>query len=134
MTQLVSAATAFDVGLMALPGHSAHNRFALPNKIFEYMMAGLALCVSDLTSMRGVAETSKAGVLIADVTPLEIAAAINGLTRERVDAYKRAALAAAQTYNWETEGARLLAALARLARSTDPYAARKQAAGASSTV
>ena len=51
MTALVREASAYDVGLFALPGNSRHNEFALPNKFFEYVMAGLALCVSDLPEM-----------------------------------------------------------------------------------
>jgi glycosyltransferase involved in cell wall biosynthesis len=116
MTQLVSAAAPFDIGLMALPGHSAHNRFALPNKIFEYMMAGLALCVSDLTSMRAVVAETGAGLTIAEVTPQAIARAVNSFDRNKVDAYRRAALSAAERYSWNEEGARLLTALELVAR------------------
>lgn len=108
MTDLVREAAAFDVGLFALPGHSAHNRFALPNKIFEYMMAGLALCISDLPAMTDVVRKSGAGVPFPGTAPAAIAAAINGLTPARIDTYKRAALEAAKTYNWDVEGARFM--------------------------
>ncbi|HWA21451.1 MAG TPA: glycosyltransferase [Caulobacterales bacterium] len=123
MTQLVSAAAIFDIGLMALPGHSAHNRFALPNKVFEYMMAGLALCVSDLPSMRSVVEGAGAGVLIPDVSAETISQTINSLTRGAIDGYKQAALRAANTYNWEQEGRRLLRALTRLTTQGAPAGA-----------
>jgi hypothetical protein len=51
MTALVREAAEFDLGFFALPKSSRHNEFALPNKFFEYVMAGLALCVSDLPEM-----------------------------------------------------------------------------------
>jgi|CXWL01.1.fsa_nt_gi glycosyltransferase involved in cell wall biosynthesis len=120
MTELVREASSFDIGLMALPGHSAHNRFALPNKIFEYMMAGLALCVSDLPSMAEVVSETGAGVTFASVTPASIAAALNNLTRDQIDAHKRAASAAAEIYNWDREGARFAALLDTLRSSANP--------------
>jgi hypothetical protein len=51
MTALVHEAAAYDIGFFALPGSSRHNEFALPNKFFEYIMAGLALCLTDLPEM-----------------------------------------------------------------------------------
>jgi glycosyltransferase involved in cell wall biosynthesis len=114
MTELVREAAAFDVGFFALPGHSRHNEFALPNKFFEYLMAGLALCVSDLPEMAWLVSERQLGVLIGSVTPASIAAAINGLDRERIDAYKRNALAAASELCWELESKRLVSAYAEL--------------------
>lgn len=114
MTDLVRDAAAFDVGLMALPGHSPHNRFALPNKIFEYMMAGLAICVSDLPAMTDIARSTGAGVTVPQLTPEAIARTLNSLTAEQIDAHKRAALKAAETYNWEREGGRFMALLETL--------------------
>ena len=51
MTELVRAAKDFDVGFFALPGSSRHNELALPNKFFEYVTAGLAVCISELPEM-----------------------------------------------------------------------------------
>jgi glycosyltransferase involved in cell wall biosynthesis len=110
MTELVRAAAPFDVGLFALPGHSRQNRHALPNKLFEYLMAGLALCISDLPEMAAILRHWRAGELIPAVTPEAIAAAVNRLTRPAIDACKRNALAAARELNWEREGQRFLEA------------------------
>ena len=65
MTALVREAALFDIGLFALPGHSRHNEFALPNKFFEYLMAGLALCTTDLPEMASVISKYDMGVTIA---------------------------------------------------------------------
>lgn len=105
MTELVEAARAFDIGLMALPGHSAHTRFALPNKLFEYMMAGLALGVTRLEEMTALLDDTGAGFSIGDGSPAAITAAINGLSREAIDRMRSAALAAARRYNWDAEAA-----------------------------
>lgn len=104
MTALVAEATRFDVGLFAIRDDSLQNRYVLPNKFFEYTMAGLALCVSDLPEMRRLIEQHQMGVLIDRVEPEVIARAINGLDRYGIDACKQRALAAAKVLCWETEG------------------------------
>ncbi len=101
MTDLVREASRFDVGLFALPGHSRHNRFALPNKLFEYIMAGLAVCVSDLPEMARIVREYDVGALIGAVEPGSIAAAVNGLDRARIDHCKQRALYAARQLNGE---------------------------------
>lgn len=104
MTDLVTEASRFDVGLFAIRDHSLQNRYVLPNKFFEYTMAGLALCVSDLPEMRRIIEQYAMGVLIERVEPEAIARAINGLDRASVDMCKQRALAAAKELCWENEG------------------------------
>jgi glycosyltransferase involved in cell wall biosynthesis len=108
MTGLVAEARAFDVGLFAIKGHSKQNEFVLPNKFFEYAMAGLALCVSDLPEMRLLLETHRMGQLIGAVSPQAIAAAINALDRQSIDAFKANALAAARELCWERESETLI--------------------------
>jgi glycosyltransferase involved in cell wall biosynthesis len=110
MTELVREANDFDIGLFALPGHSRHNEFALPNKFFEYAMAGLALCVSDLPEMARLVKQYRLGVLMPKLAPAAIAQAINGLDRERIDFYKQNALAAARELCWERESERMVTA------------------------
>ena len=85
MTDLVAAARAFDIGLMALPGHSAHTRHALPNKLFEYMMAGLAIGVTDLEEMTALLSDTGAGFSLGDGCPQAITAALNALNRADID-------------------------------------------------
>ncbi|HVH77433.1 MAG TPA: glycosyltransferase [Stellaceae bacterium] len=110
MTELVRAAMPFDIGFFALPGHSHHNKFALPNKFFEYVMAGLALCVSDLPEMAELVRRYGLGVLIPDLDPAAIADTINALGRDQIDAFKRNSLRAARELCWEEESERLLQA------------------------
>jgi glycosyltransferase involved in cell wall biosynthesis len=103
MTELVAAARDFDVGLFVIRGHSLQNEFVLPNKFFEYAMAGLALCVSDLPEMRRLIMSHSMGVLINVVKPAAIAATINGMDLAMIDAYKVSALKAARELCWERE-------------------------------
>ncbi|MCV9937004.1 glycosyltransferase family 4 protein [Boseaceae bacterium BT-24-1] len=108
MTELVAGAEAFDVGLFVIKAHSLQNQFVLPNKFFEYAMAGLALCVSDLPEMRRLIDRFPMGSLVGTVEPGAIAAAINSLDRATIDRCKAAALAAARELCWEREAQTLV--------------------------
>ncbi|WP_207000475.1 glycosyltransferase [Trinickia mobilis] len=109
MIDLVAKAREFDVGFFALKGHSLQNEFVLPNKFFEYTMAGLALCVSDLREMTQLCHQYKHGVVFEGLEKETIASAVNGLTREVIDRMKRAAIAAAPQLCWGNESDRMLA-------------------------
>lgn len=113
MIELVRAATDHDIGLFALPSHSLQNVYVLPNKLFEYIMAGLALCVSDLPEMARIMREWRVGELIPALSADAIAASINRLDRSTIDMYKRNSLAAARQLNWENEGLQLLHACQR---------------------
>ncbi len=101
MIDLVEAASHFDIGVMILPGHSDHNRFALPNKIFEYMAAGLAVLVNDLPEMGAVIRSTQAGLIVGSTKPAAIAALIDQITPSNLDTMKRNALEAARYFNAE---------------------------------
>jgi glycosyltransferase involved in cell wall biosynthesis len=116
MTALVQEAAEFDIGFFALPGHSRHNEFALPNKIFEYIMAGLCLCTTELPEIAGLIREYDLGVTIPTPDPAAIAVAINSLDRDRIDDYKRNALIAARELCWERESEKLLASYAACLR------------------
>jgi glycosyltransferase involved in cell wall biosynthesis len=119
LVDLVRRASEHDVGLFALPSHSLQNVHVLPNKFFEYMMAGLALCVSDLPEMASILKRHSLGVLIETVAPEAIAVAINQMNRVAIDTYKRNALTAAQEFNWENEGQLLVKACDRAVVTAD---------------
>lgn len=118
MTALVDEAAAFDIGFFALPGHSRHNEFALPNKIFEYVMAGLCLCTTDLPEIAALIREYELGVTVPTLNEAAIAAAINGLDRQRIDYHKRNALIAARELCWERESERLIGAYGALLKRT----------------
>jgi glycosyltransferase involved in cell wall biosynthesis len=120
MTELVREASSFDIGYFALPDHSGHNRFVLPNKFFEYAMAGLALCVSDLPEMTRLIEQYQMGVTLASLAPADIADAINRLNLDSLSYFRSKALAAANELCWEQESERLVAAYARALDPANP--------------
>lgn len=114
--ELIAAAGRSDVGIHPIPGVTPQTRLCLPNKFFEYAMAGLALCVSDVPEMAALTREHQLGVLIPEPTPDAVAAAVSGLERNQVDGFKQAALRAATVLNWEAESELLVGAFADLHR------------------
>jgi glycosyltransferase involved in cell wall biosynthesis len=115
LTELVERAAEADIGIMALPPTSRQNVHALPNKIFEYAMAGLALCVTDLPDMSRPVREFGLGRTIPAVTPQAIAQAINGFDRATLGTCQARAREAARTLNWETESRALVDCIVTLA-------------------
>lgn len=113
---VVARAAQADIGLCLLPDSSRHNRFALPNKLFEYLMAGLAVITSPVPDMAEIVRRYECG-LLAPVEPEAIAGAINGLDRPAIDRMKRGALAAAGDLNWAKERETLIALYDKLPRN-----------------
>ncbi len=108
MIELVASAREFDIGFFALKGHSLQNHYVLPNKFFEYTMAGLALCVSDLSEMTRLCRQYGHGVVFKGLDPQDIADTVNGLTRDVIDAMKRKAVLASKDLCWDNEAERML--------------------------
>lgn len=111
--QLISTAAQADIGIFLLSNSTTHARFAMPNKIFEYVQAGLMVISSDLPEIRRMIEAAACGVLLSSDTPQVIAACLASLDPAQIDAHKRAALARARDLNFETEGTKLLALVSK---------------------
>jgi hypothetical protein len=112
---LIRLANEADIGIHPLIAVSNQTRYALPNKLFEYVMASCALCVSDTPEMSGLVAKYGLGRLIAAPTPAAIADAVNGFTPESVQNFKLRASAAAKELCWEHERSILLTAYEEIA-------------------
>jgi glycosyltransferase involved in cell wall biosynthesis len=107
---LIRLAGAADVGYLALPGTTEHYEFALPNKLFEYLMAGLPVLATPRSEIRKVVEHRGIGV-ISELAPHALATTLNNLTDDQLLGMRRAALEASRTLNWETEQRKLVTAI-----------------------
>lgn len=109
------AAASADLGVFLVPLDTPQRRLSLPNKVFEYVAAGLGLLVSAGTDLRALAETHGLGVVVEDPRPQGIAAAVNALDPRAVERFRAAARRAAATLCWEEERHVFEAAQDRLA-------------------
>jgi glycosyltransferase involved in cell wall biosynthesis len=109
--QLPEATASADVGIILLADLNKNQRYAMPNKLFEYMMAGLPFIANDLPEISRVAEQTGAGLTIGRITPAAIAGGVQKVLGDpdRHQRMRTAGLSAARTeYNWAQQAKTLL--------------------------
>ena len=104
MHELVAAANGYDIGLYLLSPVSFNQRHALPNKIFEFIQARLAVAVGPSPEMARVVREHGVGVVADEFTPEAMAAALRGLEGAQVAAFKARSHAAADVLCAENNG------------------------------
>lgn len=113
----VDEASAHDVGIALYEPSNLNNRLASPNKLFDYMAAGLAVVAGGSPIIGTVLDETGAGTLVDDSDPdaaldmvLELAGDLS-----RLSAFKRAALDGVDRFLWENQVAPLVSAVEALA-------------------
>jgi glycosyltransferase involved in cell wall biosynthesis len=85
---------------------------AQPNKMFEYMSAGIPVIASNFPLWKDIIEKNECGLCIDPLNPQEIKEAIEFVT-SNMDEAKRMGMNARRVieekYNWDIEGSKLLA-------------------------
>lgn len=89
------------VGVSLLEDTCENHRLALPNKVFEYIEAGVPVVVSDLPELRGLVEREECGQIAPSGRPAEVAGAIRAVVGGRT-------AMPPDTGSWEEESSRLL--------------------------
>lgn len=87
---IVAATTTYDVGLFLLEPANFNYRHALPNKLFEFVQARLAVAVGPSPDMAAFVREYGVGVVADDFTAAAMARALAGLTRAQVEEFRRA--------------------------------------------
>lgn len=110
--ELLEWTSSADLGLIVYsPGHSLNVQMCLPNKLFEYLMVGLPVLVSQLDAVSELVNTYDVGQVVPSLEPEEIGAAINAMIADR-DACARmrqnALMASQNDLCWEKESQALV--------------------------
>lgn len=94
-----------DIGVSFDKNESLNHYFSLPNKIFEYIHAGIPLLVSNLPERKKIVEQYQVGWVIEDLTPDNIAQTLKTITQNPkiLQIYKENCLKAREILNWEHE-------------------------------
>ena len=93
-----------DVGVSLDKPLHLNYAYSLPNKLFDYIHAGLPVLVSDLPELRRVVDSYKIGMVVRRVEPKEIALSLKQMFDSgRLESWRKNALMAAQELNWQNE-------------------------------
>ena len=111
LDRLLAFTAEADVGVSLLQDTCENHRLALPNKVFEYVAAGVPVVVSDLPELRRLVDRYGIGRCTEAADPGAAAATLRSALADRRDA---ALASAARELSWEHERERLLALYARL--------------------
>ncbi len=110
--ELLAWTASADIGLILYArSHSLNVQMCLPNKLFEYLMAGLPVLASSLDAVASLLAEYNAGSIVSSLEPEEVGRAINALLSDS-DALARmrenALAAAQQVLRWDVESQRLV--------------------------
>ncbi len=78
----------YDIGLYLLKPNNFNQKYALPNKFFEYIQARLALAIGPSPEMANYVKKYDLGIVSEDFNPRTIAQNLNNLTSDEIEHYK----------------------------------------------
>lgn len=104
-SELLNYTAGADIGASLIENISVSYYHALPNKLFEYIMAGLPVISSDLPQMKKIVEEYKTGYVLQMKSSDELKVVLEKLINspEELAALKKNSLEAAKILNWENE-------------------------------
>ena len=106
--EIINFIQRFDLGLPLLIVRQMNHVYSLPNKFFDFIMAGLGVVVSPLPTMAQVIDTYAIGKISASQSAEDMASMLNALSADEINAFKRNSLKLARVYNAEREMKKLL--------------------------
>ena len=103
-----------DVGLSLIENSCLSYYYCLPNKVFEYAMAGLPVIVSGLYEMRRIVEAYGIGAVMESETEAGLRSAMERIEAIGPQTLRRNLARFAETFNWEAQEKVLLDVYRRL--------------------
>jgi glycosyltransferase involved in cell wall biosynthesis len=111
--ELISWTASADLGLLVVqPDYSTSVKLSLPNKLFEYLMAGLPVLTSEMDAIVATLREYGAGDVIQSLQPEDVGRKMSMMLADR-EAWQRmhenAFEAARKDLHWEAEQERIVA-------------------------
>ncbi|MDQ1296937.1 MAG: hypothetical protein QG611_916 [Bacteroidota bacterium] len=99
-----------DAGVSLDKDTNPNYKFSLPNKLFDYISAGIPVIASDLIEIRRIVVENNCGIIIPSVTIDEISNAVKKLRDDRdlLNQLKQNAVNASKYLNWEKESEKVI--------------------------
>jgi glycosyltransferase involved in cell wall biosynthesis len=109
--EVVAYAAGATIGVIPYEPVGLNNTYTTPNKLFDYMAAGLPVAASRLPELTRFVELGEMGLTFTPGDPAALAEAINRMLADpvRYERMRERAQEAALRYTWEHESSKLLA-------------------------
>jgi hypothetical protein len=101
MKNIVNFISSYDIGLYILEPTNFNNGMALPNKIFEFIQARLAIAIGPSPEMKKIVKKYNLGVISDDYNAKSLASKLNSLNYTDILKFKSSADVAAKELNSE---------------------------------
>ncbi len=108
LENLVPVLNSYDVGIFLLPPNNINYKYALPNKLFEFIQARLAVALGPSPDMIQIVNKYGCGIISTDFSAGEFADTLNSLTSKKINEMKEASNQTAGKLNSENEGKKFM--------------------------
>jgi len=116
--ELIAQLNGYDLGVHVIAPTNFNNRWALPNKFFDYVQARLGLIIGPSPEMQLLLEKHKLGAVAEDFDAPALTAVLDSLTVEQVREWKANAQTAAHDLSSESQVVVWGAAIEALAKGS----------------
>ncbi len=107
MPKIVTTINQYDIGVFLVPPTNFNLEHTLPNKLFEFIQARLAVAIGPSVDMKPVVEKYECGIVSQDFSPQALAQELNKLDNGKIMALKQKSHQAALELNAEANGIRI---------------------------
>jgi glycosyltransferase involved in cell wall biosynthesis len=103
--ELMRYTKAADTGMSLEKDTNLNYRFSLPNKLFDYISAGIPVITGSLPEIKKIIDFNNCGIIIPSITPEEISKAIVILRDDKslLNKLKQNSVYASESLNWDSE-------------------------------
>lgn len=115
---LLNYTASADIGICFIENTCLSYYYCMPNKLFEYAMAGLPVIVSNMKEMREFVESNEIGVVVGSETAEDINKAIDKLLLLDLNILKCNAQEAASANAWEFQEEKMRTVYLKLLETT----------------
>jgi glycosyltransferase involved in cell wall biosynthesis len=107
--QTAQTVSQYDMGLCVIEPSNYNYLMAAPNKFFDYIAAGMPVCIGPSPAMGEITEQYGLGCIASSFAPDAVAATLNALDDARLTAMQAGARRAAEVFHADAEMAKVVA-------------------------
>lgn len=113
--EVLNYTSSADYGLSLIENTCLSYYYCMPNKMFEYAMAGVPVICSNMIEMASYVNQNNVGFVLRDFTSQSLVNCINELPNNITDSFYENCKMASKRYCWESQESKLVACYRQLA-------------------